>query len=134
MNTFILRQVVEISAIWPIKHTSKLSFRWKFVYIMWSSPFKTDFQSVEFSELIGNLLFTTEHVALNLNRILRMINISSCISVRCSENYTEWKLACRRKPTNAEKLANRLLTQTNKILEEDVRNILLLSIIPHGCS
>ena len=39
---------------------------------------RADFHSVEFSDWMGNLLFTCEHVALNLNRILHVSNISLC--------------------------------------------------------
>ena len=35
---------------------------------------KADFHSVEFSDWTGNLLFTCEDVALDLNRMLRVTN------------------------------------------------------------
>ena len=39
------------------------------------SCFKADFHSVEFSDWTGNLLFTCENFALNLNRTLRLTNV-----------------------------------------------------------
>ena len=39
-------------------------------------PLKANFQSVEFSERPEILLFTRENVALKLNRLLRLSNIS----------------------------------------------------------
>ena len=43
---------------------------------------KTDFHSVEFSERTGNLLFTKENVALNLNRILCVTDVFNCVKLR----------------------------------------------------
>ena len=40
---------------------------------------KADFHSVESSERTGNLLFTTETVALNLNKILRVTDLLLCL-------------------------------------------------------
>ena len=40
-----------------------------------SSILKADFHTVEFSDWIGNPLFTFENVALNLNRLLRVTNV-----------------------------------------------------------
>ena len=42
------------------------------------SSFKADFHSVEFFDWTGNPLFACENVAVNLNRLLRMGNISLC--------------------------------------------------------
>ena len=39
---------------------------------------KADFHLVEFSERTENLLFARESIALNLNRILRVINFLLC--------------------------------------------------------
>ena len=42
------------------------------------SLFKANFLSVESSERTGNLLFTRESVALNLNKMLRVTDLSLC--------------------------------------------------------
>ena len=43
---------------------------------LFDQPIKANFQSVEFSERAEILLFTRENVALKMNRLLRLSNIS----------------------------------------------------------
>ena len=58
---------------------------------------KADFHSVESSERTGNLLFTIEIVALNLNKMLRVTDLLLCLFLSARKNSAAWKSALRGK-------------------------------------